>query len=212
MNLRQTEAVELGAEGNLMTKTKLFLQMAIVLAALAVPAVASANPSSIHDALRGTAFDPYASTIRIVPPKGGAVLVYRHGKAVGWYLQPGIATVRPGAVYGVLATKGTRMVFNGGVLIRPGATEMVWNGGDLPQVAYLPAYHQRPHYVAVRGHGSRNHAVGSHHANSAAKHATLRDGKRQMKRAKTKVKAVKALTATQSPRKKIVIRAPTVNW
>jgi len=190
-----------------MSKTKLFLQMAIVLAALAIPAVASADPGTIHDALRGTAFDPYATTMRIVPPKGGAVLVYRRGKAVGWWLQPGITTVRPGQVYGVLATKGTRMIFNGGVLVRPGTTSLVWDGGDLPQVAYMPAYHHRPHYVAVHGHrGSSHHVVGNHHGTSAAKHATPREGKRQLKRTKVKVKKLKAITGTKAPKKKVLKR------
>ncbi len=168
----------------IMPKTKLFLQMTIVLAALAIPAAASAQSGAIHDALRGSAFDPYASTISVVPPKGGAVMVYRHGKVTGWFLQPGIATVRPGQVYGVLATKGTRMVFNAGILIRRGATELVWSDGDLPRVAYAPTYHYRSHYVAARrGHGTGHQAAVRPHGSSPTYDST-----RQVSRAKLSAK------------------------
>jgi hypothetical protein len=163
----------------MMNKTKLFLQTAIVLAALAIPAAASAQSGAVHDALRGSVFDPYASTISVVPPRGGAVMVYRHGKVTGWYLQPGIATVRPGQVYGVLATRGTRMVFNAGILIRPGATELVWSDGDLPRIAYAPAYHHRPHYVATRpghgaGHGAGHKAATPHQGTSTPRNSATK--------------------------------------
>ncbi len=167
-----------------MSQTKLFLQMAIVLAALAVPAAASAQSGAVHDALRGTAFDPYASTIRVVPPRGGAVMVYRRGKLTGWWLQPGIATVRPGHVYGVLATRGTRMVFNAGILIRPGATELVWSDGDLPRIAYVPAYHHRSHYVAARRGPGYGHQIATQHHGTSPRH----DSARKVRRVKVSVK------------------------
>ncbi|HHH11193.1 MAG TPA: hypothetical protein ENK23_03870, partial [Sorangium sp.] len=63
----------------------------VLLLATAIPAVATAQPTALGRTLEGTALDPAATTIRVVPPRGGTVLVYQKGKLVGWWTRPGMA-------------------------------------------------------------------------------------------------------------------------
>jgi hypothetical protein len=135
-----------------MTKTQRLIQIAVVAAALLLPASAFAS-GPVHDALAGSVLDPMATTLKVVPPRGGAVMVYRNGKLKSWFLQPGLVTVQPGHVYGVMASRGSYMLFNAGIMMRDGFTELSWqDGNNTPAMAYYPGYsnrHRRPHRVAA---------------------------------------------------------------
>ena len=150
--------------------TKLLLPFLVALSLLAAPAVALAQTGPVHQVLAGTVFDPAATNLRIVPPKGGMVLVYRDGKAVGWLMRAGYLTVKPNRLYGVVATRGTTMLFNAGLMVRPGLTELVWKGDSTPQMSYLPSYYGYANQPATHHHSAspakQTTAYGAHHASS----------------------------------------------
>jgi hypothetical protein len=90
--------------------------------------------------VRDTPLDASAATIRVVPPRGANVMIYRNNKVEGWFVAPGVTTVQPGEVYGIVATRGTNVLFNAGLLLRPGWTDVVWNKGTLPTIGYQPSF------------------------------------------------------------------------
>jgi len=143
-----------------MKKIKLLLQLLVAMALLAGSAGAFAQTGPVHASLRGTVLDPQATTVRVVPPRGAHVMLYRNGKVVGWWMHTGMANVTPGRTYGIIATRGTRVLFNAGLVARRGLTDIVWkSGSDVPHIAYHPV-RQRPAYVGV------SHSPHGHHGSS----------------------------------------------
>lgn len=107
-----------------------------------------------HRAVAGTPFDPLATTVRVVPPKGGTVMLYRNGGVRGWWMHPSAITVRPGQVYGLVATRGTQVLFNAAMVFRPGYTDVVWTTEQVPRIAYSPAWNYNPYaYAYGSGYG-----------------------------------------------------------
>ena len=129
----------------------------IALAALAVPATALAD-GPVHRALTGGVIDPGATSLYIAPPKRGMVIVYRDGDAVGWFVNPGYLPVDANGVYGVVATRGSSMLFNARFRLRPGLTRLEWSDGNTPQVLYHPAYPAARHRHARPSQARPSHA------------------------------------------------------
>jgi hypothetical protein len=144
-----------------MKLSKALLALALALAALALPVSAMAGP--VHDALRGDRLPPAGEAlVNVVPPRGGSVMLYRDGKVAGWFLRPGAARVVPGATYGVMAMRGTHVLFHAGLTANPGLTELVWTHGDRPSIGYVPPL-PRPHAhraarPAPHAHPAKPHA------------------------------------------------------
>ena len=135
-----------------MTILRRTLLLLVASAALAWPAVAMAEAGPVHRALTGGVVDPGASALYIAPPSQGMVIVYRDGEAVGWFVNPGYLTVAPNGIYGIVATRGTSMLFNAQFRLRPGLTRVEWADGSSPTVLYQPAYPQarRPAQAEAR--------------------------------------------------------------
>jgi hypothetical protein len=149
-------------------KTRRILQLAIVLLVALMPALAFAHApqSAFQSAVAGSVLDPHQSTLIIEPGKGMAVMVYEDGDLKGWFLKPGAVTVQPNHVYGVLATRGSSVVFHSGLLVRAGATKVSWAAtGNRPAVAFRPAFsshgysHAHAHRQAARPAGVRHAAT-----------------------------------------------------
>ena len=171
-----------------MKTPKLLLQAVLAMAALTVPAVAQAQqpypypqpgyqpmltplpmPGPLGEVFAGTPLDPYATTVHVVPPTGGTVMLYRDNSMRGWWMQEGLISVKPDMLYSLVATRGTNVVFASGIVFRPGYTEIIWRGDELPQIAYQPTWpmypgygdrepaHARRHHD--RGPGDRDHAA-----------------------------------------------------
>ena len=120
--------------------TRRILQVVALLAVLATPFAAQAD-GSVHAMLRGHVLDPYATTLKLSPPKGAIAMVYRDGKAVSWLSQPGYVGLQTDAVYSVLVTKGKRVLFNQSFIARHGTTSIEWSSaGSDPNVSFTPAY------------------------------------------------------------------------
>jgi hypothetical protein len=132
------------------TRLKLLTIAAAVLAAvLTTSASASAGP--VNRFLTGGLVDPLATTMRIVPPRGGMVMVHDNGKAVAWLTRAGYVNVKPNRVYGITATRGRTLLFSTNMRVRRGYTEMIWGQGSQPQLSYVPAARwRRPAYAGVR--------------------------------------------------------------
>jgi hypothetical protein len=170
LNGPRGQPVEPASKEATMKTTKLFWQLLVALALLAVPTVAEAQVGPVHAALRGTVLDPQATTLSIVPPRGGQVVLYRDGQAKGWWLQPGIVTVVPNQAYGVIAVRGTEVLFNAAIIARPGTTVVSWeNGGSLPSIVYQPPYWMVPSPLGPAGHVGADayHRPARHHISSA---------------------------------------------
>lgn len=162
--------------------TKLLASLLVAATVVAIPLTASAqvwgppivvSPHAaggsplVVGALNGPRLDPMAATARIVPPRGGTVMLYRDGKMKGWFTQASYAKLEPGRVYGVVATRGSSMLFNAGIIARPGLTEVVWEGSNkAPSIAFTPAL--RPHYNGHTHHVSASGQGQSHHVGHAA--------------------------------------------
>lgn len=123
-----------------MTHLRTTLRLVLALAVVAWPAVSSAEPGPVHRALTGGLVDPAATTLFVAPPAQGMVIVYRDGQAVGWFVRAGYLAVAPNGVYGVVATRGTAMLFNAQLRLRPGLTRVEWASGDAPSVVYHPSH------------------------------------------------------------------------
>jgi hypothetical protein len=166
-----------------MKTPKLLLQTALAVVALALPASAQAQqpypypspgyqpmltplPASgpLGDALVGTPLDPYATTVHVVPPTGGTVMLYRDNSMRGWWMQEGLISVKPDMLYSLVATRGTTVVFAAGIVFRPGYTEVVWRGQDFPQIAYQPTWPMYPGYGNEQREAARAHPASSHGA------------------------------------------------
>ncbi len=119
----------------------LTIAAAVCAALLSVSATATAGP--VNRALTGGILDPYATTLRVVPPRGGMVMVHQNGKAVGWFMQAGIVNVTPNQIYGLTATRGTHVLFNASIVAREGYTQAIWGEDDAPQLTYQPMFPQR---------------------------------------------------------------------
>ncbi len=116
---------------------KLLAPLAAVLGLLAAPSVASADTGAVHNFLRGPIINPAAATLRIVPPSGGQVMLHREGKAARWFVQTGLVQVEPGVTYEITAVRNNAVVFNSGIVARPGVTDIVWNNlTDAPDLTY----------------------------------------------------------------------------
>jgi len=147
-----------------MKKTQLlFAQLAVAMALLIAPATAFAGGGPVYNALRGPVLDPYATTmLQVVPPKGGYVMVHRGGKLVTWFQQAGAMSVVPNQSYNLAAIVGSTMVFNGGIVARPGLTSVVWSGNSAtPAISFVPTRRFRPGRVGVdrRRHHTQQRAV-----------------------------------------------------
>lgn len=120
-----------------MNTTKLFSQLAVALGLLTTPSLAVAETGAVHNFLRGPIINPVASTLRIVPPQGGQVMLHRAGKAARWFVQPGLVQVEPGATYELTAVRNNAVVFNSGIVARAGVLDVAWsNDSDTPSVKY----------------------------------------------------------------------------
>jgi hypothetical protein len=125
----------------------------MVMGALLFPALASAQPVFVgqRGPLTGSPLDPFApSRVQIVPPNGGYVVMYRGDAILGWWTQPGLAVVEPGQVYSVAAARGPFLLFQSGIVFRPGLTALVWGNRDQPTIAYQPTYHRGARRVLHR--------------------------------------------------------------
>jgi hypothetical protein len=102
-----------------------------------------ATTGAVHRALQGPTVDPYGPTLatsfRIQPPKRGLVMVYQNGKLRGMYSQTSWLPAADDGVYGVVAFRGQKVLFNANVVARPGVTELVWGSADVPTITYTPA-------------------------------------------------------------------------
>ncbi|HZO13425.1 MAG TPA: hypothetical protein VFB62_09195 [Polyangiaceae bacterium] len=124
--------------------TRRLLGIALALCTLAIPAAAQAGP--VHDALRADRLPPPGqATVRIVPPRGGTVMLYRGGQVVGWFMRPGFAQVDARVPYGIMATRGTAVLFHAGITMNPGLTELVWGEGNTPSIGWLPGPNVHAH-------------------------------------------------------------------
>ena len=140
--------------------TRRLLGLALALCTLAIPAAAQAGP--VNDVLRADRLPPPGqATVRIVPPRGGTVMLYRGGKVAGWFMRPGFAQVDARVPYGVMATRGTAVLFHAGISMNPGLTELVWDEGNTPRIGWLPGPNAPAHH-----HGA--HAVQAQHRPAAA--------------------------------------------
>jgi hypothetical protein len=110
----------------------------VLLAALlfAAPSTARAEAGPVQRFLRGPYFPVAASTLRIVPPPGGHVMLHRDGKPVRWFMVPSAISVEPGIPYAVTAVRDDRVVFDSGIVARPGILDLAWSEADTPNVAY----------------------------------------------------------------------------
>lgn len=158
----------------MMTSLRRSVLLLLALAAFAWPAVASAEAGPVHRALTGGLIDPGATTLYIEPPRQGMVIVYRDGEAVGWFVRPGYLSAKPNTVHGVVATRGTSMLFNAQLLLRPGVTQLSWSSGNAPRMVYQPAYRvpARPRAHAPRGQAPRGQAPRAHAPPAAHRPAT----------------------------------------
>lgn len=146
--------------------TRRVVSLLLALCALAVPTAAYAGP--VNDFLRADRLPPVGqATVRVVPPRGGSVMLYRDGKVAGFFMRPGFANVEAGQPYGVMAMRGTFQVFHAGILVHPGLTELVWeDGANAPTIGYLPP----PRIPATRVHAvghSQGRTRGYAHHSSA---------------------------------------------
>lgn len=115
------------------------LAMAAALCATVLTTSATTFAGPVNRALTGGVIDPYATTLRVVPPKGGMVMVHQNGSAVAWFMQAGVINLKPNQIYGLTATRGTSMLFNASVVVRPGYTQAVWAKDNAPQLSYQPS-------------------------------------------------------------------------
>jgi hypothetical protein len=134
---------------DVMTMARRLLSLVVVGLGLAFPESADAQvPVPLTVPLGSPAFDPSLATVRVTPPSGGAVMLYRNGVAHGWFMKNGLTTVEPGQVYGVLATRGKDVLFHGGVLMRQGITDLAWSTERVPAMSFTPsAYVYTNHYA-----------------------------------------------------------------
>lgn len=169
-----------------MKTVKILLQALVTVAALALPAAASAQafpfPTSygpygtmfapfagsglFGNAFDGTALDPNATTVHVVPPTGGTVMLYRNGDVRGWWLAPGLVSVKPDVLYNIVATRGTQMMFASGIVFRPGYTEIAWQGATVPAIAYQPAWYLMGTGAPPYGHDRYDERMAAHHDGS----------------------------------------------
>ena len=118
---------------------KLLSIAAVAMTALVTTAsVAHAGP--VNQFLTGGVVDPNATTMRVVPPRGGMVVLHQNGQAVAWFMRTGFVNLRPNRIYSVTATRGSSMLFNANVMARRGFTELVWSNGNQPQMNFVPAF------------------------------------------------------------------------
>ena len=101
---------------------KRFLQLVATAALIAFPVTASAQVAPVGvmpgpvvgpapgglgilsnpiagGALAGTPADPFATTLHVVPPPGGAVILYDGVRIKGWWVNAGITTLKPGRTF-----------------------------------------------------------------------------------------------------------------
>ncbi|MCA9623189.1 MAG: hypothetical protein KC731_29420, partial [Myxococcales bacterium] len=131
-------------------------------AAQAAPTTTTTT-GAVHAALQGPTIDPYgpvlATSLRIQPPKGALVMVYRDGKPIGMYSQAAFLPAQDDAVYGVVAFRGQTVLFKGNVVARPGVTELLWGAGRTPTILFHPA--PRPVQGTVIHHVHHDGASGA---------------------------------------------------
>lgn len=112
---------------------------AFALAVLALSNVASAEIGPVQRFLRGPLLPARSSALRIVPPAGGHVLLHREGKPARWFLQPGLVTVEPGVPYAITAVRDGEVLFDSGVVARPGLLSLTWEeSATAPRVSFQP--------------------------------------------------------------------------
>lgn len=114
--------------------------IALALGILSTSASASADDVGlVQRYLRGPFFQPSAATLRIQPPPGGHAILHRNGKPVRWFMIPAAVQVEPGATYALTAVRGDQVIFDTGIMARPGVLDVVWGAAsDAPQVAFQP--------------------------------------------------------------------------
>jgi hypothetical protein len=133
-----------------MKTTRFCSQLAVALGLLTAPSLASAETGAVHAFLRGPFNHPASSTLHIVPPEGGQVMLHRDGKAARWFVAPGFVEVEPGVPYEVAAVRNNAIVFTSGVVARAGMLELVWtNASDAPNVDYRAPVVANPFAVGL---------------------------------------------------------------
>lgn len=116
------------------------LQLLVALFALAAPQAASAQ-GPVQRFLQGGVVDPSASVVYVEPPRGGMVMVYEGNRPVGVLPRAGTLALRPGRVYGVVATRGSAMLFNQRLRLGAGLTSLVWAPGQsAPHMSFRPRF------------------------------------------------------------------------
>jgi hypothetical protein len=172
---------------------QLALTTALALTPMLLAADALAQSGPVNQFLTGGTIDPMATTLKVVPPEGGMVMVHRDGKAVAWLMQAGYVRLKPNREYGIVATRGTSMLFNGGLYARPGLTQFRWTSSDTPEVSYQPAViYGRPHHKpAARTHRAKTKTVAppKRRAERATTHAAPRKPAAAAKPAKVRPSA-----------------------
>ncbi len=113
-----------------------YLLMISLATGVLVPAAAGADTGPVQSFLRGPFFPPGDSTLRIVPPRGGHVMLHRSGKPVRWFMTPMALRVEPGVTYAVTAVRDEKVVFDSGVVARAGILDLVWTESDSPVVSF----------------------------------------------------------------------------
>ncbi len=134
-------------------KTQRFAQLIAALAVsfaalLTAPEASASGP--VNQLLTGGLIDPYATTLRVVPPQGGMVVLHRNGAAVAWFMQPGLVNLSPNQIYTLTATRGQTMLFNANLLMRRGYTQAVWGRSNQPQLSFQPTLAAYPMAGAPR--------------------------------------------------------------
>ncbi len=141
----------------MLEKPRIHLALLVLLAAIAWPAAAAAQPmpynggpqilpGKVAGPLQGTPADPSATTLHITPPRGGMVMLHRNNKTLQWYTTSALVTLQPGVAYGVTATRGGTMLFNQRIVLQPGVTQLSWSANGTPALSYRPAFSAQPRY------------------------------------------------------------------
>ncbi len=135
-----------------MNSLKRLLPAVVALFLWVVPNVADAQSlAPLYGALglgSGALATPTGTVVRVFPPKGAAVMLYAGNSVKGWWTSPGMVDVKPGRVHGVIATRGTQVLFHSRLIFRPGVTDIGWSNSNVPTIAYAPAPSVRPPVAA----------------------------------------------------------------
>ncbi len=185
--------------------SKRFVQALVLLAGLGLSGAAWANPSWSWSGAWGAAshgmpsIDPHAAVVQVVPPQGGTVMLYRGSELVGWWMHPSFTTVRPGQLYGVVATRGTHLMHNAAMVFRPGITTISWDQGDVPLIVYQPAMRLPASRVAARSVRRSGAASHSDHGSAIDRRSDRQASRRSVDRPVARRVALKKPAAVSTP-------------